>query len=146
MPGCLFFGDRARFQQGIGERMVFRQLLELAAAQQINAAVADSGDVESVAGFDEHGDGRPHVVKVGVELAEGHDFDVGVRDRLIDRRTCTWPFSSRLKSTSCSSFLEISSMAISLAFSPAHWPPIPSATRKNLPLESARQRSSLFSR
>ena len=52
----LVFGQVPGFDQLIDERLVLGQLLELAAAQQVRAAVADLGQEQHL--VDEHGDGR----------------------------------------------------------------------------------------
>ena len=46
--GQLFGGDRAGIEQGVGQRVVFGELFELAVAQAVGARVADAGDIDPI--------------------------------------------------------------------------------------------------
>ncbi len=79
-----FRGDGAGVEQRLYQRMVFRDLLEFASPQQIDAAIADASDKQFASGSDDEGNRRPHVMVIGIEFAQRHDFGVGEADGLID--------------------------------------------------------------
>ena len=84
MRGGFFFRDGARVEQCLRQRMVRCQLFELSVAEQIDPAVTDATDPELASDLDGKHDGRAHVAVVGLDFAEGHDFRIGVFDRLVD--------------------------------------------------------------
>ena len=95
MGARLVDGDRALRDQFLHVAVVLRQLGQVAVAPQVDAAVADPGHLEAVAG-DAHGDhGRAHRQGV-VALARGaDDLLVGDPDRL---RPAACPRGSRARS------------------------------------------------
>ena len=78
-------GDRLVFDKRLGERVIDRQLFDLVIANEVGAAVAQTGDEKlRAAAPQRHDDRRAHVLEVAVERAHGDDFIVGLNDGLLD--------------------------------------------------------------
>ena len=76
--------DRAGLAQGVGQRVVAGQLLDLAVAEAVGAGVADPGHVSLLVAEEGKDDRRPHVGVVVREVRVGEDLLVRLGDRLAD--------------------------------------------------------------
>lgn len=84
VSGGFFLGDGSSLSEGFDERIVLSDLLQVAIAEEVDAAVADVGDVQMLLAGDEHRDGGSHRVVIGVDGTEGEDFSVGFADGIVD--------------------------------------------------------------
>ena len=114
-PAALELGD---------QRVVVGQLLELAVAQPVGAAVADVGEADGVVVDHRRGQGGAHPAPRLVALRELVDLPVGLAGRQPPSCCSGVPPAS----ADC---LEHVSAAIRDATSPAWAPPMPSATAKS---------------
>src|SRR2546422_6434619 len=83
-PRGLLLGQLARLHETLHQRLVLRELVSLAVADQVGAAVADLDEVDVVAQHPYRRRGRAHAAHCGMRLGMGVDPAVGDFHRLLE--------------------------------------------------------------
>src|SRR5580704_1152380 len=78
------WGDCSRVNERLRQGVVLSQLFQFPVAEPERGAVTDAAHIEPVGDAEHKDNRRPHFAKLGIDLAEGHDFDIGVAERLVD--------------------------------------------------------------
>ena len=84
-----FFGcQRTGLDQCLRQRVIGCQLLKRSATKQVDPTVSDATHVHDSGNRDDKRNRRSHVFEFGIELAQSHDFVIGLSDRVIDNLGC----------------------------------------------------------